>query len=113
MKRYLKVLSLSFALLFGLVIGMSANQTASASSSIPYYMRGEFFNLDNHTTMHITARHLKMYKHWRHVHYVVNQGSWKVVHFYHAYPIYLKYNPTSQIMHLEYGMSIRETYTKI
>lgn len=33
MKRYLKVLLLSFALLFGLVSGMSANQTASASSS--------------------------------------------------------------------------------
>lgn len=113
MKQYSKLIIASLSLIIGLTIGMSGLATVHASSVIPRYMRGSFFNLDNDTTMHITARHLKLYKHWRHVHYVRNSGSWKVVHFYHANPIYLHYNRSSQVMHLEYGMSIRETYTKI
>ncbi|MGF2384003.1 hypothetical protein [Lentilactobacillus otakiensis] len=113
MKRKLKLLLVAFTLLIGLGIGYSGAQNVNASSTIPRYMRGQFFNLDNDTPMTITARHLKMYKHWRHVHYVVNRGPWKVVHFYHANPIYLHYSSTSQVMHLEYGMSIKETYTKI
>lgn len=55
MKRYLKVLLLSFALLFGLVIGMSAT-AASANNNFFYWERPHWVTVTRSSTIYKIKR---------------------------------------------------------
>ncbi|MFC6254713.1 hypothetical protein ACFP1H_08980 [Secundilactobacillus hailunensis] len=111
MKKVLLLVFTTVALFLGFSI--SSNQpVAHAASTIPVSMRGHYINRDNHDHMRITAHHVRFVGKTRHVHYLSKSGSWRVIHFYHASPIYVHKSAHSSVLHLEYGMSIRVTYHK-
>ena len=112
MKKHLLIFLATVALIFG--FAFTANQdTTHASSTIPVSMRGHFYNADSNSHMTLTARYVKLAGHLHHVRYVGKSGSWDVAHFTHGYPIYLKYNPYSEHLHVVYGMSIHVTFNRL